>query len=50
MKIENGNPVLRVNLDLAQAPAGHYLLGIRAAGWDWQYYKVKLKSAHWVGH
>ena len=50
MKIEKGNPVLRVNLDLTRAPAGHYLLGIRAAGWDWQYYKVILKSAHWVGH
>ncbi|HXH49887.1 MAG TPA: hypothetical protein VNM47_11125 [Terriglobia bacterium] len=50
MKIENGRPVLRVNLDLTQAPAGHYLLGIRPAGWEWQYYKVTLKSAHWLGH
>lgn len=47
-KLENGRPVLRVKLDLTQAPAGHYLLGIRPTGWEWRYYKVTLKSAHWV--
>jgi hypothetical protein len=49
-KLENRKPILRVKLDLTQAPAGHSLLGIRPAGWEWKYYKVTLKSAHWVGH
>ena len=49
MRLENGEPVLRVKLDLTQAPAGYYLLGIRPAGWEWRYYKVILKSAHWLG-
>lgn len=48
-KLENGKPVLRVKLDVTEAPAGYFLLGIRPAGWDWKYYKVLLRSAHWVG-
>jgi hypothetical protein len=49
-ELENRKPVLRVKLDLTQAPAGYSLLGIRPAGWKWRYYKVILKSARWVGH
>jgi hypothetical protein len=49
-KLENRKPVLRVKLDLTQAPAGYSMLGIRPAGWEWRYYKVTLTSAHWVGH
>ncbi len=50
MRLENGERVLRVKLDLTQTPAGHYLLGIRPAGWEWKYYKVILQSAHWLGY
>jgi hypothetical protein len=47
-KLENGKPVLRVKLDVTQAPPGHFLLGVRSDGWDWKYYKVLLTSARWV--
>lgn len=45
-KLENRQPVLRVNLDLSQVPAGESQLGIRPAGGEWTYYKVMLKAAH----
>lgn len=45
-KLENHELVLRVKLDLSQAPGGQSQLGIRPAGGDCRYYKVILKSTH----
>lgn len=45
-KLENHELVLRVKLDLSEAPGGESQLGIRPAGGDWRYYRVILKSGH----
>lgn len=42
-RIEAGNTVLRVRLDLGKLPAGRYSLGIRQPPWDWRYYPLALQ-------
>jgi hypothetical protein len=42
-RIENGNTVLRVRLELSKLPAGQYSLGIRQPPWDWHYYPIALR-------
>jgi hypothetical protein len=42
-RIENGNTVLRVQLDLRKLTPGHCSLGIRQPPWDWRYYPLGLR-------
>lgn len=42
-KLENHEPILRVKMDLSQAPGGESQLGVRPAGGAWRYYKVILQ-------
>lgn len=45
-KLESHVPILRVKLDLSQAPLGESQMGIRPAGGEWKFYKIILQSAH----
>jgi hypothetical protein len=42
-RIEDGNTVLRVQLDLRKLVAGQYSLGIRQPPWDWRYHPLALR-------
>jgi hypothetical protein len=42
-RIENGNTVLRVRMDLRKLIPGQYSLGIRQPPWDWHYYPFALR-------
>ncbi|MGH9739292.1 MAG: hypothetical protein ACRD4X_12015 [Candidatus Acidiferrales bacterium] len=42
-RIENGNTVLRVRIDLSKLNPGQYSLGIRQPPWDWRYYPFALR-------
>jgi hypothetical protein len=42
-RIESGNTVLRVQLDLRKLSPGHYSLGIRQQPWDWRYYPLAVR-------
>jgi hypothetical protein len=42
-RVENGNTVLRVRLDLDKLQAGQYSLGIRQPPWEWHNYPIALR-------
>lgn len=42
-RIENGNTVLRVRIDLSKLSPGQNSLGIRQPPWDWRYYPFALR-------
>lgn len=42
-RIENGNTVLRVRINLSKLIPGQYSLGVRQPPWEWRYYKSALR-------